>query len=126
MLVLIFCFGVAFVRVDELVKRMEDELAVLELIIRNLRDLGEALKRLVNECKSQCDVSVETVQGMIPEKLHAYLGLGEEGEYVTVNINRRLNVEQFKAVVAFVIRRLGGEYVSLGGTGYFMIPKRRT
>jgi hypothetical protein len=116
---------VVFVRVDGLVKRVEDELGVLELIIGDLKDLGEALKRLVDECKSRSGVSVETVRGMIPERLHAYLGLSEDGEYVAVNINSRLNAEQFKAVVAVVIGRLGGEYVSLGGTGYFRIPKRR-
>jgi len=36
-----------------------------------------------------------------------------------------LNAEQFKAVVAAVIGKLGGEYVSLGGAGYFRIRKRR-
>lgn len=112
-------------RVDGLVKRVEDELAVLELVIGDLKDLGEALKRLVDECKSQCEVSVETVRGMIPERLHAYLSLSEDGEYIVVNVNRRLNADQFKAVVAVVIGRLGGEYVSLGGSGYFRIPKRR-
>lgn len=113
-------------RVDGLVKKVEDGLAVLELIIRDLKELGEALKRLVVEYKSQSDVSVETVQGMIPESLRAFLNLSEDEEYVTVNVQRRLNAEQFKAVVAVVIGRLGGEYVSLGGTGYFRIPKRRT
>ena len=113
-----------FVHVDGLVKRVEDELAVLELIIGDLKDLGEALKRLVVECKSQCEVSVETVRGMIPERLHAYLSLSEDEEYIVVNVQRRLNAEQFKAVAA-VIGRLGGEYVSLGSTGYFRIRKRR-
>ena len=59
-------------RVDEFVKRVEDDLSVLELIVGDLKDLGEALKRLVDECKSQCEVSVEAVRGMIPERLHAY------------------------------------------------------
>jgi hypothetical protein len=111
------------VRVDELVKRVEDDLSVLEFIVGDLKDLGEALKRLVDECKSQCEVSVEAVRGMIPERLHAYLS--EDEEHVIVNVQRRLNAEQFKAVVAVVIGRLGGEYVSLGGTGYFRIRKRR-
>ena len=115
----------ASVRVDELVKKVEDDLSVLELIIGDLKDLGEALKRLVDECKSQCEVSVESVRGMIPERLHAYLSLSEDEEHVIVNVQRRLNAEQFKAVVAVVIGRLGGEYVSLGGTGYFRIRKRR-
>jgi hypothetical protein len=116
---------VAFVRVDELVKRVEDDLSVLEFIVGDLKDLGQALKRLVDECKSHCEVSVEAVRGMIPERLHAYLSLSEDEEYVIVNVQRRLNAEQFKAVVAVVIGRLGGEYVSLGGTGYFRIRKRR-
>ena len=34
------------VRVDELVKRVEGALAVLELIVGDLKDLGEALKGL--------------------------------------------------------------------------------
>jgi hypothetical protein len=51
------------------------------------------------------------------------LSLSED--HVIVNVQRRLNAEQFKAVVAVVIGRLGGEYASLGGTGYFRIPKRR-
>ena len=108
---------------DELVKRVEDALAVLEFIVGDLKDFGEALKRLVGECKSQCEVSVEAVWGMIPERLHAYLSLSEDEEHV--NVQRRLNAEQFKAVVAVVIGRLGGEYVSLGSTGYFRIPKKR-
>jgi hypothetical protein len=99
-------------------------LAVLEFIVGDLKDFGEALKRLVGECKSQCEVSVEAVRGMIPERLHAYLSLSEDEEDVIVNV-RRLNAEQFKAVVAVVIGRLGGEYVSLGSTGYFRIPKKR-
>jgi hypothetical protein len=61
------------VRVDELVKRVEGALAVLELIVGDLKDLGEALKGLVGECKSRCEVSVESVRGMIPERLHAHL-----------------------------------------------------
>jgi ATP/ADP translocase len=99
-------------------------LSVLEFIVGDLKDFGEALKRLVGECKSQCEVSVEAVWGMIPERLHAYLSLSEDEEHVIVNV-RRLNAEQFKAVVAVVIGRLGGEYVSLGSTGYFRIPKKR-
>jgi hypothetical protein len=90
------------VRVDGLVERVEDELAVLELIIVDLMGLVEALKRLVDEFKLQCKVSFETVRGMTSEGLHAYLGLSEE--YVTVNTYRRLNAEQFKALVAVVIR----------------------
>ena len=50
------------------------------------------------------------------------LSLSED--HVIVNVQRRLNAEQFKAVVAVVIGRLGGEYVSLRGTGYFRIRKR--
>ena len=112
-------------RVDELVKRVEDELAVLELVIGDLKDLSEALKRFVDECKSRYEVSVEAVRGIIPERLHAYLGLNEDEEYVTVNISRRLNAEQFKAIAAALIGRLGGECVSLGDKGYFRIPKRK-
>lgn len=112
-------------RVEELVKRVEDGLTVLELVIVDLKELGEDLKGFVAEYKSLCEVSVETVRGIIPERLHAFLDLSEDGEYVTVNVKRRLNAEQFKAVVAVVIGRLRGEYVSLGGTGYFRIPKRR-
>ena len=76
-------------RVDGLVKRVEDYLSVLELIIGDLKDLGEALKRLVDECKSHCEVSVEAVRGMIPERLHAYLSLSEDEEYVIVNARAR-------------------------------------
>jgi hypothetical protein len=46
---------------------------VLELIVGDLKDLGEALKGLVGECRSRCEVSVESVRGMIPERLHAHL-----------------------------------------------------
>jgi uncharacterized protein YutD len=63
-------FGVCCV--DGFVKRFGDVLSVLELIVGDLGDLAEALKRLVDECKSQCEVSVEAVRGMIPERLHAY------------------------------------------------------
>jgi len=62
---------------------------------------------------------------MIPERLHACLSLSEDEEHVIVSVQRRLNAEQFKALVAVAIGRLGGEYVSLGGAGYFRIRKRR-
>lgn len=112
----------AFVDVDRLVGRVEDALSVLELIVEDLEELRDGLKGLVSEYKYE--VSIETVQGMIPEGLKSYLGFNEDEEYVVVSVQRRLNAEQFKAVVD-VIGGLGSEYVSLGGTGYFRIPKRR-
>jgi hypothetical protein len=76
------------VRVDELVKKVEDDLSALEFIVGDLKGLGEALKRLVSECKSQCEVSVEAVRGMIPERLHTYLSSSEEHVIVNASVER--------------------------------------
>lgn len=114
-----------FVCIDEIVKRIEDLLTALEFVIGDLKELAGALKKFVAECRSMYEITVETVRRMIPGRLQAYLGLSEDEEYVTVNVKRPLNAEQFKAVVEVVVGRLGGEYVSLGGTGYFRIPKGR-
>jgi hypothetical protein len=115
-------FGVC--RVDGLVKRVEDVLSVLELIVGDLKDLAEGLKRLVDEWKWQCEVSVESVRGMTSEGLHAYPSSRGDLEHVIVNVQRRLNAEQFKAVANVVIGRLGGEYVSAGDKGCFRIQKK--
>jgi hypothetical protein len=118
-------FGVWSLNVNELVKRVEDALDVLGLVVGDLADLRDALKGLVKEYGSAQEVTVEAVRGMIPEKLREPLFFSEDDDYVIVTVHRRLRLEAFKAVVDIVIGRLGGEYVSLGGgSGYFRIPKR--
>ncbi|MGB9693886.1 MAG: hypothetical protein ACPLYF_03490 [Fervidobacterium sp.] len=53
------------------------------------------------------------------------LAFEDAGEYVFVRFRRLVKPEDFR-VLAEAVKGLGGEYVSLGGAGYFRIPKKRS
>jgi ribosomal protein L17 len=112
------------VNFDEIVKRVEGLLTALELAVEDAADFRDKLKALVEERISALETTAETVREIFPEKLRANLSFSEKDDYVIVNVQRRLKPEAFKAVVDIAIGKLAGEYVSLGGSGYFRILKK--
>ena len=109
--------------VEKLVERAEGSLKLLELIIRDLTQLRNALKGLAAQSKHE--ITIEAVREMLPENLHEAVSISENAEYVIVNLRRFLKPEAFREIARLAIGRVGGEYISTGKGGYFRIPKKR-
>jgi hypothetical protein len=113
------------VSIEDLIKRVDGALKVLELIVEDIAEVRDALKSVVGEAELPQETTIETVREMLPEKLRGTVSLNEVEGYVIVNLWRRLNSEAFKTIAAVAIDRLGGEYVSSGRGGYFRIPRKK-
>jgi hypothetical protein len=112
--------------IEGLIKRVDGTLKVLKLIVEDLSEVRDALKRLVGGAELPQETTIEAIDETLPEKLRGAVSLNEAGDYVIVSLRRHLNSENFKMIAAVAIDRLGGEYVSSGKEGYFRIPKKKS
>ena len=102
--------------------RIEGVLDVLELALGDACVLVGELKGFVDGLRQY--VTVDVVRDAVPKAVLKSLTFEDDGEYVVVRFRRFVKPEDFR-VLAEAVKGLGGEYVSLGETGYFRIPKKR-
>jgi len=108
--------------VKVLIDRVDGTLMVLALAIDDLVIIRDELKKLVESLSGE--TAFQKVMGALPRKVMGLVSLSQTEEYITINLKRRLNPEDFKLLASVAINVLKGEYVSTPTGGYFMIPKK--
>ena len=108
--------------VREVIRRVEGVLDVLGLALMDACALVDELKGFVGGMR--CYVTVDMVRNAVPKGVLKALTFEDLGGYVVVRFKRHFKPEDFR-VVAEALRAFEGEYVSVGKTGYFRVPKRR-
>ncbi len=117
--------------IQELTRRIDQLLNVLNMISRDLVDISKSLKAVsVSTAAPEIPVApeeemrtVEEVRGSFSSDLEEMLVFEEDEDYVVVRTRRFLDSENF-AKIASVVRSLGGEYISAGKASHFKIPRK--
>jgi hypothetical protein len=107
-----------------LIDRVDETLMVLALAIDDLVIIRGELKKLVESLEVSGETAFQKVMGALPRKVMGLVSVSQTEEYITINLKRRLNPEDFKLLASVAINMLKGEYVSTPTGGYFMIPKK--
>jgi hypothetical protein len=107
----------------DVIRRVEGVLDVLEFALVDASVLVDELKRYADGMR--CYATVEMVRNVVPKEVLKALNLEDSGDYVVVSFKRSVKPEDFK-IIAEALMKVGGEYISLGKTGFFRIPKRVT
>jgi len=118
-------------KLDKLIERAEELLAVLKLVADDMKQLVIALKPYTGQATAQetavqetaQSVTLETVRNSFSEDLRSLLGFQENEEYVIIKPQAFLGSENF-ARIAEIVKKFNGEYVSAGKGSYFRVPKR--
>jgi hypothetical protein len=110
--------------VKMLIDRVDGTLMVLALAIDDLVILRDELKKLVESLKVGGEKAFQKVLEALPQKVMGLVSLSQTEDYITINLKRRLNPEDFKLLASVAINVLKGEYVSTKNGGYFMIRKK--
>jgi len=118
-------------RLDKLIERAEELLAVLKLVSEDLKQLSDSLKPYVQAPSAAPAapsavqaLTVEGVEENFPEDLRSLLNFQEQEEFVVVKPKGFLGSENF-ARIADIVKKLGGDYVSAGKDSHFRVPKQR-
>jgi len=117
--------------IQELTRRIDQLLNVLNMISRDLADISKSLKEasiptaaptipfaLQEEMRS-----VEEVRESFPSDLEEMLVFEEDGDFIVIKTRRFLGSDNF-AKIASIVRSLGGEYISAGKDSHFKIPRK--
>lgn len=120
-------------KVEDLAKKVDELLSVLNVISGDLSEVSKSLKNIsgvkatmtppkvsspsLGEKRSIDDVK----RGFSPE-LGGMLFFEEIENYIIVKPRRFLGSDNF-AQIASIVRDLGGEYISAGKNSHFKIPK---
>jgi DNA relaxase NicK len=107
-----------------LIDRVDETLMVLALAIDDLVLIRDELKKLVKSLKESGETTLQKVMEALPQKVMGLVSLSQTEEYITINLKRRLNPEDFKLLASVAINMLKGEYVSTKNGGYFIIRKK--
>jgi len=110
--------------IEMLIDRVDGTLMVLALAVDDLVILRDELKKLVESLKESGETALQKVLEALPQKVMGLVSLSQTEEYITINLKRRLNPEDFKLLASVAINMLKGEYVSTKNGGYFMIRKK--
>ena len=116
--------------VEELSRRIDQLLNVLNMISRDLTDISKSLKAVGAPAVAQAIPatpkegmrSVEGVRGSFSSDLEEMLIFEEAGDYIVIKTRRFLGSDNF-AKIASIVRSLGGEYISAGKESHFKVPR---
>ncbi len=117
-------------KIEDLSRRIDELLNVLNVISRDLTDISKSLKAVgaptvapaIPAAPKEGMRSVEGVRGSFSSDLEEMLIFEEAGDYIVIRTRRFLGSENF-AKIASVVRSLGGEYVSAGKDSHFKVPR---
>lgn len=116
--------------VEELSRRIDQLLNVLNMISRDLADISKSLKAVgaptvapaIPAAPKEGMRSVEGVRGSFSSDLEEMLIFEEAGDYIVIKTRRFLGSDNF-AKIASIVRSLGGEYISAGKDSHFKVPR---
>jgi hypothetical protein len=124
------------VNIQELAKKVDDLLNLLNVIAGDLTEVSKSLKSAVGQPTAAAPPAqaalvlspekkhdINTVKKAFSPELAGMLLFEESGKYVIVKPRRFLGSDNF-AKIASVVRELGGEYVSAGRNSHFKIGKK--
>jgi hypothetical protein len=114
---------------EELLRRIDELLSVLNMISRDLTDITKALRETgaptpipaptATPAEAQ---TIESVQTWFPKDLEKMLTFEDVEDYVMIKPRQYLGSENF-AKIAAIVRDNGGEYISAGKESHFRVPK---
>jgi len=116
--------------IEELSRRIDQLLNVLNMISRDLTDISKSLKAVsapivapaIPAAPKEGVRSVEGVRGAFSSDLEEMLLFEEAGNYFVIKTRRFLGSDNF-AKIASIVRSLGGEYISAGKDSHFKVPR---
>jgi len=126
-------------RIENLTKRVDELVVILNGIMEDLRQVSASLKSLAVSQFTQPvvappppqlqihekDKAVEDIKMMFPEDLENLLSFEEKDQYIVIKPRQFLGSENFSKI-ASMVRGVGGEYVSAGKASHFRVPKKGT
>ncbi len=125
-------------RVENLTKRVDELVVILNGIMEDLRQVSASLKSLAVTRITQPLAAppppalpktperkkeVEDIKMMFAEDLESLLNFEEKDDCVIIKPRQFLGSENF-AKIASTVRGMGGEYVSAGKASHFRVPKK--
>ena len=116
--------------IEELSRRIDELLNVLNVISGDLADISKSLKAVgaptaapaITAAPMEGMRSVEDVRGSFSSDLEEMLIFEEAGDYIVIKTRRFLGSDNF-AKIASIVRSLGGEYISAGKDSHFKVPR---
>jgi len=116
--------------IEELSRRIDELLNVLNVISGDLADISKSLKAVgaptaapaILAAPTEGMRSVEDVRGSFSSDLEEMLIFEEAGDYIVIKTRRFLGSDNF-AKIASIVRSLGGEYISAGKESHFKVPR---
>jgi len=128
-------------RVENLTKRVDELLVILNGIMEDLRQVSASLKSIAVSQITQPLTApspptvpqpipektkvLEDIKMMFPEDLESLLSFEEKDDYIIVKPRQFLGSENF-AKIASIVRGIGGDYISAGKASHFRVPRKRT
>jgi len=109
---------------EELLKRIDELLSVLNMISRDLIDITKQLKEASPQAVAPAETArtVENVRELFPKDLEKMLTFEEKENYIMIKPRQFLGSENF-AKIASIVRDAGGEYISAGKESHFRVTK---
>ena len=116
--------------IEELSRRIDKLLNVLNIISRDLAEISKSLKETgaptaapaLPAAPTEGIRTIEDIRGSFSSDLEEMLTFEETGDYIVIKPRRFLGSDNF-AKIASIVRSLGGEYVSAGKNSHFKVPK---
>ena len=116
--------------IEELSRRIDELLNVLNVISGDLADISKSLKAVgaptaapaITAAPMEGMRSVEDVRGSFSSDLEEMLIFEEAGDFIVIKTRRFLGSDNF-AKIASIVRSLGGEYISAGKDSHFKVPR---
>jgi cell division GTPase FtsZ len=110
---------------EELLRRIDELLSVLNMISRDLTDVTKTLKETGVSAATVAPAearTIESVQTWFPKNLEEMLTFEDAEDYIMIKPRQYLGSENF-AKIASIVRDNGGEYISAGKESHFRVSK---
>ena len=118
------------VSIEDLSRKVDELLSVLNVIAGDLAELSKSLKAVSEPTAapaasvkpSEKKRGINDVKQAFSSELAGMLIFEESGTFIIVKPRRFLGSDNF-ARIASIVRDLGGEYISAGRNSHFKVPK---
>lgn len=117
---------------EQLAKRVDELLTVLNYVAEDLREVADRLKSLVPIVQTQAaqqpparELTAEEVASAFPEDLRKLLNFEDKGEFITIRPTGFLGSENFAKIADIVRNRFSGDYISAGKDSHFRVSKKQ-
>ncbi len=116
--------------IEELSRRIDQLLNVLNMISRDLAEISKSLKAVgaptaapaIPAAPTEGMRSVEDVRVSFSSDLEEMLTFEEAENYIVIKPRKFLGSDNF-ARIASIVRSLDGEYISAGKNSHFKVPR---